>query len=55
MKRPLIGGKDFKTSIGQGEQVQGGVMGGLPRRILCGFWERKEEDECAREKISSYV
>ncbi len=28
MRRPLIGGKDFKTSIGQGEQVQGGVMEG---------------------------
>ncbi len=28
MKRPLIGGKDFKTSIGQGEQTQGGVMEG---------------------------
>jgi len=26
MKRPLIGGKDFKTSIGQGEQAQGKVM-----------------------------
>ncbi len=28
MRRPLIGRKDFKTSIGQGEQVQGGVMEG---------------------------
>jgi hypothetical protein len=26
MKRPLIEGKDFNTSIGQGEQAQGGVM-----------------------------
>jgi hypothetical protein len=25
MKRPLIGGKDFNTSIEQGEQAQGGV------------------------------
>jgi hypothetical protein len=30
MKRPLIGGKDFETSIGQGEQAEGRVMGGLP-------------------------
>ncbi len=28
MRRPLIGGKDFKTSIGQGEQAQGRVMEG---------------------------
>ncbi len=28
MRRPLIGRKDFKTSIGQGEQAQGGVMEG---------------------------
>ncbi len=26
MKRPLIKGKDFQTSIGQGGQVQGGVI-----------------------------
>jgi len=26
MRRPLIGGKDFQTSIEQGGQVQGGVM-----------------------------
>jgi len=30
MGRPSIGGKDFETSIGQGEQAQGRVMGGLP-------------------------
>ncbi len=24
MRRPLIGGEDFKASIGQGEQAQGG-------------------------------
>ncbi len=28
MKRPLIGGKDFKTSIGQGKQAQRGVTEG---------------------------
>jgi hypothetical protein len=26
MRRPLIRGKNFKASIGQGEQVQGKVM-----------------------------
>jgi len=36
MKRPLIGGKDFQPSIGQGEQAQGGVIGSLLRgMILC--------------------
>jgi hypothetical protein len=45
MKRPLIGGKDFKTSIKQEKQIQGGVMGGLPRRILCVFREKNEEEE----------
>jgi hypothetical protein len=29
MKRPLIGGEDFQTSIKQGEQAQGRVMGSL--------------------------
>jgi hypothetical protein len=57
MRRPLIGGKDFKTSIGQGEQVQGGVIEGgeefLTRTkedLMC-FWEESEEDECVREKL----
>ncbi len=26
MRGPLIGGKDFQTSIGQGEQARGGVL-----------------------------
>jgi len=26
MRRPLIGGKDFEASIGQGEQAQGKVI-----------------------------
>jgi len=34
MRRPLIRRKDFETSIGQGEQAQGRVMGGLPRGFL---------------------
>jgi hypothetical protein len=57
MKRPLIGGKDFKTSIGQGEQAQGGVMEGgqvfltLTKEDLMCFWEEKEEDECVRKNL----
>jgi hypothetical protein len=43
MGRPLIGGKDFNISIGQGEQAQGGV------RVF--FVRKKEENECGREKI----
>jgi hypothetical protein len=31
------------------------VMGGLPKGILCVFWEEKDEDECVRKKNSSYV
>ncbi len=34
MRRPLIGGKDFQPSIGQGEQAQGGVIGGLSREVV---------------------
>ncbi len=34
MKRPLIGGKDFQPSIGQGKQAQGGVIGGLQKKVV---------------------
>ncbi len=38
MRRPLIGGEDFQASIGQGEQAQGGVTGGLPNVwMVCVF------------------
>jgi len=38
MRGPLIGGKDFETSIGQGKQAQGKVIEACQRRknILCG-------------------
>jgi len=41
MRRPLIGGKDFQPFIGQGEQAQGGVIRGLPRKLvfLCVFFK----------------
>jgi hypothetical protein len=45
MRRPLIGGNDFQTSIRQGEQVQGGVMGGLPKEewyLVCFFRGKKK-------------
>jgi hypothetical protein len=54
MRRPLIGGKDFKTSIRQGEQAQGGVMGGLPRELMC-FWRGEGRGRVCEEKASSYV
>jgi hypothetical protein len=46
MRRPLIGTKDFKAFIGQGEQAQG-----RPWRltkgegIVCMWEEKKEEGE----------
>jgi hypothetical protein len=44
MKRPLIRGKDFQTSIGQGEQAQVGVMGGLLKGVVsCVFFFSKEK------------
>jgi hypothetical protein len=46
MRRPLIGGEDFQVSIRQGEQAQGGVMGGLPGGwMVCVFFEPKEMKE----------
>ncbi len=44
MRRPLIGGKDFQPSIGQGEQAQGGVMEvdqGQVVSYVCFIWRRK--------------
>jgi len=45
MKRPLIGGKDFEASIGQGEQTPGKVMEVYQRRekyLVLGEGEGKE-------------
>ncbi len=56
MRRPLIRGKDFQTSIGQGGQAQGRVMEAykMGREYLV-FWEGKGgEWVCVRE-INSYV
>jgi hypothetical protein len=32
-------------------KLKEGVMGGLPRKILCVFGKEKEEDECVRKKL----
>jgi len=50
MRRPLIGGKDFKTSIGQGEQAQrrSWRLTKGERSILC-WGKGKEENECVRK------
>jgi hypothetical protein len=45
MRRPLIGGKDFKASIGQGEQIQGKVMEAYQRKekyLVLGEGEGRE-------------
>jgi hypothetical protein len=51
MRRPLIEGKDFQPSIGQGEQTQGGVIGGLPREVVsCVCFSEGEAGEWMCEK-----
>ncbi len=42
MRGPLIGGKDFEISIGQGKQVQGKVMEGCQKREEYLVWEEEE-------------
>jgi len=53
MRKPLIGGENFETSIGQGEQAQGRVMGGLPNVWMVSVFGRglktKEEKEYVKE------
>ncbi len=56
MKRPLIGEKDFQPSIGQGEQTQGGVIGGLQKKVVsCVCFLEGEGREWMWEILSSYV
>ncbi len=46
-------GRISTTSIGQGKQAQGGVMGSLGRRefyLVCFPWE-EEENQYVREKL----
>jgi len=42
MRGPLIGGKDFKASIGQGEQAQGKVMEAYQRKEEYLVWKKKK-------------
>ncbi len=51
MRRPLIGRKDFQTSIKQGERAQG-VMGGLPKEgmVSCVFLSGEKGGEWMCEK-----
>ncbi len=47
MRRPLIEGKDFEASIGQGEQVQGKVMEayqGREQYFVLGEGKRKRKN-----------
>jgi len=51
MRRPLIGGEDFEASIGQGEQVQGKVMGAYQGKgIMCVCFLGGERGERRCEK-----
>ncbi len=51
MRGPLIGGKEFQTSIGQGEQAQGGsrkcTKEGEEYLVFCG--KKKVENESVRK------
>jgi hypothetical protein len=52
MKGPLIRGKDFQTSIGQGEQAQGGSKGCTKEgEEYLVFGERKKKEKKRMEKI----
>jgi len=45
MRRPLIGAKDFKAFIGQGEQAQGRSWRLTKGESIMCMWERKKEEE----------
>jgi hypothetical protein len=45
MKRPLIGAKDFKVFIGQGEQAQGRSWRLTKGEGIVCMWERKKNEE----------
>jgi len=45
MRRPLIGGKDFETSIGQGEQAHGKVMEACEGREEYLVWGKRKGRE----------
>jgi hypothetical protein len=45
MRRPLIGAKDFKTFVGQGEQAQGRSWRLTKGEGIVCMWKRKIEEE----------
>jgi hypothetical protein len=53
MRGPLIGGRDFQTSIGQGEQVQGGSKRCTKEgeEFVCFGGKRKKENESMRRRF----
>ncbi len=56
MRRLLIRGKDFNTSIGQGEQAHGGIKEAYYRGGVRVFFSQKEGGEWVwKKKINSYV
>jgi len=54
MRRPLIRGKDFKASIGQGEQAQGKVMEvyqGRGKSLGLGKGKRKRRNVWKKKRL----
>jgi hypothetical protein len=45
MRRPLIGTRDFKAFIGQGEQAQGRSGRLTKEEDLCVYVKRKKEED----------
>jgi hypothetical protein len=57
MRRPLIRGKDFQTSIGKKNKFKKGSWEAYQKgsALLWVFSGGKEENECVRKKNSYYV
>ncbi len=57
MRGPLIGEKDFQTTIGQGEQAPGESWRCTKRErsILCFLGKKKEENGSVRKRLVFYV
>jgi hypothetical protein len=49
MRRPLIGAKDFKAFIGQGEQAQGRSWRFTKRGVLCVCGKERKKRRCEEE------
>ncbi len=56
MRRPLIGARDFKAFIGQGEQAQGRSWRLTKEEdFVCMWREKKKRMKCEGGFFSSYV